>query len=129
MPRKLVRYGIAGSMNAAVYIGLYTALTLLGVPLVVAAIVGFPPSVALGAWLHEHWTFKRGQPHMRGLVAFALTQVTALVLGVVLLIAVVEGLGADKILRADRHDAVRAALHLHRGPHVGLSKVPTHGTR
>jgi len=96
--REILRYGVVGVVNAATYLLAYIALVLAGVHYVVAAVVGFIPSVALGYWLHEHWTFERGLPSRRGLAAFAATQVAALGVSVTLLVAIVDGLGAGEIL-------------------------------
>lgn len=94
---ELLRYGVVGVFNAASYLLVYSALVLLGVPYVLASILAFPPSLTLGYWLHEHWTFERGRPSWRGLSAFAVTQLSALVLGTLLLVGLVGGLGMDEI--------------------------------
>lgn len=127
--REMVRYGLVGLVNAATYLLLYTALLLLGVPYVAAAVLGFPPSVALGYWLHEHWTFERGQPSRRGLATFAATQVVALVLSVLMLVAVVDGLGADEILGRVVTTPVAPVFTYVVGRAWVFSKVPAHGTR
>lgn len=94
---ELLRYGSVGALNAALYLGLYAILVLAGVPYVVAAIVAFPPPVALGYWLHEHWTFARGEPRARWLLAFLVAQLAGLTLGVVALVVLVDGLHLDPI--------------------------------
>jgi putative flippase GtrA len=95
--RELARYSVVGVINAATYIALYSALILVGVPYVLAAVVAFPLPVALGYWLHEHWTFQRGQPTARGLAGFLAIQVVALTLGIVMLVVLVDGLGLAPI--------------------------------
>jgi putative flippase GtrA len=95
---ELVRYGIVGIFNAGTYLGLYSLLVLLGVPFVLSAIVAFPLPVALGYWLHEHWTFARKDPTARRLGAFLGLQALSLGGSLLLLIALVNGLHVDPIL-------------------------------
>lgn len=96
--KEFVRYGIVGAVNAAVYLALYSALVLAGVPYVLAAIVGFPLPVALGYWLHERWTFARNEPTLGRLGTFLVLQILSFGLGLLLLVALVSGLGVDPIL-------------------------------
>jgi putative flippase GtrA len=96
--RELVRFGLVGGFNAATYFGGYAALVLVGVPYLLAAIVAFVASASLGYWLHEHWTFKRADPSLRGWVSWLAAQAGATGLNLLLLAIAVGGLGADKIL-------------------------------
>jgi putative flippase GtrA len=96
--KELMRYGIVGALNAATYLALYTALVLVGVPYVVAAIVGFPLPVALGYWLHERWTFARNEPTLRRLGSFLMLQILAFGGGLLLLVLLVSGLGVNPIV-------------------------------
>jgi putative flippase GtrA len=96
--RELVRFGLVGGFNAATYFGGYTAGVLLGVPYLLAALVAFVASASLGYWLHEHWTFKGGQPSVRGWLSWLAAQAGATGLNLLLLAIAVDGLGADKIL-------------------------------
>jgi putative flippase GtrA len=95
---ELVRYGIVGVINASSYLALYTALVLLGIPYVLAAVVAFPVPVAFGYWLHERWTFARNEPTMRRLVVFLALQIMAFGVGLGLLVLLVNGVGVDPIL-------------------------------
>ena len=95
--REISRYGAVGLVNVATYLALYSALVLAGVPYVLAAVLAFPLPVALGYWLHEHWTFERGRPTGRGLAGFLAIQVAALAIGVVALVVLVDGLGMAAI--------------------------------
>lgn len=95
---ELLRYGVVGLFNAGTYLGLYTVLVLVGMPYVLAAIVAFPLPVALGYWLHEHWTFARKDPTARRLGAFLGLQALSLGGSVLLLVALVDGLHVDPIL-------------------------------
>lgn len=94
---ELMRFALVGVVNAGTYFALYTVLVLAGVPYVLAAVLAFPLPVALGYWLHEHWTFERGEPTARGLAGFLAIHVAALGLGLVVLIALVDGLGVGAI--------------------------------
>jgi putative flippase GtrA len=95
---ELMRYGVVGLINAGTYLGMYSGLVLIGVPFVLAAVLAFPLPVALGYWLHEHWTFARGEPTARRLGAFLLLQAMALGGSLLLLILLVDGLGLNAIL-------------------------------
>jgi putative flippase GtrA len=96
--REIVRFGLVGGFNAATYFGGYAALVLLGVPYFLAAVLAFVASASLGYWLHEHWTFKGGQPSVRGWLSWLAAQAGATGLNLLLLVIAVDGLGADKIL-------------------------------
>jgi putative flippase GtrA len=96
--KELVRYGIVGTFNAVTYLALYSALVLIGMRYVLAAIVAFPLPVALGYWLHERWTFARNDPTMRRLGTFLILQIMAFGVGLLLLIALVNGFGVNAIV-------------------------------
>lgn len=89
---------MVGGFNASTYFGGYTALVLLGVPYLLAAVVAFAGSASLGYWLHEHWTFKGGEPSLRGWISWLGAQGGATLLNLALLAIAVDALGADKIL-------------------------------
>ncbi len=95
--REAGRYGAVGVVNLLTFVALYTGLVLAGVPYVLATVVAFPVPVALGYWLHEHWTFGRGQPTARGLTGFLAIQLLTLALDVAVLVALVDGLGIAPI--------------------------------
>jgi putative flippase GtrA len=95
---ELARYAIVGLVNAAAYIGLYTILIMAGMHYVLAAIVAYPLPVALGYWLHEHWTFARSQPTMRRLGMFLALQAAAFCVGLGLLVVLVSGLHWNPIV-------------------------------
>lgn len=95
---ELVRYGLVGLVNAGTYLGLYSLLVVLGVPYVLAAIVAFPVPVALGYWLHEHWTFARSEPTIRRLGIFLILQACAFGVGLGLLVLLVNGFGWNPIV-------------------------------
>jgi putative flippase GtrA len=95
---ELVRFGLVGGFNAATYFGGYTALVLVGVPYLLAALVAFLASASLGYWLHEHWTFKGATPTVRGWVSWLAAQGTATLLNLALLALLVDGFDLDSIL-------------------------------
>ena len=97
--RELARFGLVGGFNAATYFGGYTAGVLLGVPYLLAALIAFVISASIGDWLHEHWTFKGGQPTVRGAgCRWLAAQAGATGGNLVLLAIAVDGLGANDIL-------------------------------
>jgi putative flippase GtrA len=96
--RELARFALVGGFNASTYFGGYTALVLLGVPYLLAAVVAFVLSASLGYWLHEHWTFKGASPSARGWISWLAAQGGATLLNLALLAIAVDVLGAGKIL-------------------------------
>lgn len=96
--RELARFGLVGGFNAATYFGGYTALVLLGVPYLLAALASFLVSASLGYWLHEHWTFKGATPTVRGWVSWLAAQGGATLLNLALLALLVDGAGLDSIV-------------------------------
>jgi putative flippase GtrA len=94
---ELLRYGAVGLVNALTNLGLYSAMVLVGVPYTVAAVAAFPLPLALGYWLHEHWTFRRGEPTAARLGAFAVLQCSALGISVLLLAVCVDGFGVAPV--------------------------------
>jgi putative flippase GtrA len=96
--KELVRFGLVGGFNAATYFGMYTAGVLVGVPYLLSAFVSFLLSASLGYWLHEHWTFRGGQPTVRGWSRWLAAQGAATVFNLAGLAVAVDVLGADKIL-------------------------------
>jgi putative flippase GtrA len=95
---ELARFGLVGGFNAATYFGGYTALVLLGVPYLLAALIAFFLSASLGYWLHEHCTFKGRSPTVRGWLSWLAAQGMATGLNLVLLAVLVDGFDVDKIV-------------------------------
>jgi putative flippase GtrA len=125
---ELVRYGIVGVINASSYLALYTALVLLGVPYVLAAVVAFPIPVAFGYWLHERWTFARNEPTMRRLAVFLALQIMAFGAGLGLLVLLVNGVGVDPILARVIVTPVPTLL-AYLGTRIFVFAQPTSGAR
>jgi putative flippase GtrA len=96
--RELVRFGLVGGFNAGTYFGGYTALVVVGVPYLAAALIAFALSASLGYWLHEHWTFKGATPTVRGWLAWLAAQGGATGLNLALLALLVDGFGLNSIL-------------------------------
>jgi putative flippase GtrA len=96
--RELARFGLVGVFNAGTYFSLYAAGVLAGVPYLLSAIIAFALSASIGYWLHEHWTFKGGQPTIRGWMTWLAAQGGATALNVALLAIAVDVLGAGEIV-------------------------------
>lgn len=95
---ELVRFGLVGSMSAGLYFGAYALLVLVGVPYIVAALIGFAIAATNGYLLHHHWTFKTGEPTTQGFAGWIALQGSALAVNTLALWFVVSQLGAPQIL-------------------------------
>ncbi len=87
---EILRFGAVGLFNAATYFGLYAAGVVSGVPYLVAATVAFLASASVGYWLHEHWTFKGGDPRVKGWLSWLAAQGAGIALNMVLLAVTVD---------------------------------------
>lgn len=95
---EIARFGIVGLFNAGTYFGIYAAGVLSGVPYLVSATVAFVASGSLGYWLHEHWTFKGGDPRVRGWLSWLAAQGAGIALNMVLLAVAVDVAGWNPLM-------------------------------
>ncbi len=96
---QFAKYGVVGATNTALTFVTYTvAAVLLGVPYLVALIVGYIPGAINSYLLNRHWTFEaKHLPHSRSGSRFAIVQVCAIAANLVLLYVMVHVLHVEKI--------------------------------
>jgi len=87
-----------GASSTILYVVLYTAQVLVGVPFLLASVVAFLPVAVSGYLLHDRWTFRTKAPTGRGLGRWLLLQGTMLALNVLSLWALVRQAGVQRVL-------------------------------
>ena len=100
MVRQFIKYGIVGASNTILTFVVYTVLVLaLGVPYVVALLVGFLAGSLNSYLLNRHWTFRAGHlAHASVGTRFAIVQIVAIAANAGLLILFVDDLHVHKVL-------------------------------
>lgn len=95
---EFVRFAAVGASSTILYVALYTAEVLAGVPFLIASMVAFLPVAVSGYLLHDRWTFRTKAATGRGLGRWLLLQGTMLGLNIVSLWALVRPAGVDRLL-------------------------------
>jgi len=94
---ELVRFVAVGVSSAVLYLVVYTAAVLAGVPFVLASLVAFLPVAVYGYVVHDRWTFQTRTPSRRGLARWLFLQGTVWGLNALVLWALVRA-GADRVV-------------------------------
>jgi putative flippase GtrA len=96
---QFVRYGVVGASNTALTFATYSVGVWIGVPYLVALIVGYIPGALNSYLLNRHWTFDAGHlAHSRAGTRFAIVQSCAILANLGLLYLMVHQLHTDKIV-------------------------------
>jgi putative flippase GtrA len=94
---QLVRYGVVGATNTAVFFVSYWVLLQLGVQYLAASAVGYTNGSINGYILNRRWTFQAGHVSVtRSARRYAFVQLVALAANVGLLYLFVDGLRTEK---------------------------------
>lgn len=93
--RRLVRFGLVGVANTAVYYGLYRLVLALGAHYLVAHLGAWALSVVF-SFLANCWFTYRVRPTRRRFLAFPLTTLVSLALTTVGSVVLVNGFGIDQ---------------------------------
>lgn len=89
----MVRFGIVGVANTAIYTGSYAALLAIGVAYVGASVAAYVVAISIAYFLNHRFTF-RVADHSSSLVArFFAVQAGAAVANIAILAVLVEGAG------------------------------------
>ncbi|HEX2704065.1 MAG TPA: GtrA family protein [Solirubrobacteraceae bacterium] len=95
---QFVKYGVVGASNTALTFATYSVGVWIGVPYLVALIVGYIPGALNSYLLNRHWTFDAGHlAHSRAGTRFAIVQSCAILANLGLLYLMVHHLHVDKI--------------------------------
>ncbi len=96
--RLVVRYAVVGAINTAVHfittIALVESAAVEPVP---ASVVGFMLALLVAFFLNSHWTFGRTDRPVMRLYRFSMVSVLGLALNTLIMVAVVDWLGAHYI--------------------------------
>lgn len=95
---EVARFVAVGATSTVLYLVLYTALVLVGVPFLAASILAFLPVVVYSYLVHDRWTFRTKAPTHRGLARWLLLQGTMLGLNSLALWALVVPGGVHRLL-------------------------------
>jgi putative flippase GtrA len=96
---EFIKYGLVGVSNTLLTYATYGLLVLIGVPYLVALLVGYIPGTVNSYLLNRHWTFEAGHlSHSRAATRFAAVQACAIVANSLLLYLFVHDLHVGKLL-------------------------------
>ena len=100
---QFIKFGIVGLSNTVISYAVYAALTYIGVPYLIASIVGFVASVLNSFFWNNRYVFKKGDGERRNpwwtlAKTFLAYAGTGLVLANVLLVLLVEKAGVSKYI-------------------------------
>ena len=97
--RQFVKYGVVGASNTVLTFATYSVGVWIGVPYLVALIVGYLPGALNSYLLNRHWTFAAGDlSHAHTGSRFAIVQGCAIVANLGALYVLVHELAVEKIL-------------------------------
>jgi putative flippase GtrA len=96
--RHAVKYAIVGVTNVTIDFVLYAVLVWAGVWYPLAKTLSLVVATANGYTLNRLWTFRAGRHHNTMLTKYFTVQAVCLTANLVLLVALVEGAGLDKVL-------------------------------
>ena len=86
---EFLRFGAVGASSTMIYLGVYGAAILAGVPFALAALAAFVISAVWGYLLHDRWTFRTHTPTRGGLVRWLILQSAVVALDIAALWALV----------------------------------------
>ena len=99
MVRQVVKYGIVGASNTILTFVIYTIAVEVGVPYLIALIVGYVAGSLNSYLLNRRWTFRAGHiAHTTVGPRFAIVQIVAILANLGLLYLFVHDLAVHKIL-------------------------------
>jgi putative flippase GtrA len=95
---QFVKYGLVGASNTALTFLTYSLGVWIGVPYLVALIVGYVPGALNSYLLNRHWTFRAGHlSHAHSGTRFVIVQAGAILANLGLLYVTVHDLHVGKI--------------------------------
>jgi len=96
--RQFVKYGVVGASNTALTVAAYSVGVWIGVPYLVALLVGYIPGGLNSYLLNRHWTFRAGHlSHAHSGTRFPIVQVGAILANELALYVLVHDAHVEKI--------------------------------
>jgi len=90
---RVVRFGVVGVANTAIYTGTYAGLLAAGLPYIDASVCAYIVAISIAYFLNHRFTFRVAE-HSSGLVArFFAVQVAGAVINIALLALLIDGWG------------------------------------
>ncbi|MEH3055250.1 MAG: GtrA family protein [Patulibacter minatonensis] len=95
---RIVRFGIVGVMNTAIYTSAYAAFLALGFPYLDASVCAYIIAISIAYFLNHRFTFRVAE-HSRGLVGrFFAVQIAGAVVNIALLALLIDHWGWDELV-------------------------------
>ncbi len=96
---QFIKYGVVGASNTLITLATYTlCVKLLGVPYLIALLIGYALGGLNSYLLNRHWTFQAGHlSHSHAGTRFAVVQVVAILVNELLLYVLVHNSHVEKI--------------------------------
>jgi putative flippase GtrA len=96
--RRFLRFALVGGSNGVVTVGIYSLMLSIGVAYPIAAVLGYLAGIVNGYTWNRLWTFETGRFYLPEFSRYLAVQGFGLFLNLVLLYALIEGLGTAKAI-------------------------------
>jgi putative flippase GtrA len=94
--RRFLRFALVGGSNGVVTVVTYALLLAIGIAYPIAAILGYMAGIVNGYTWNRLWTFETGPFHLPEFSRYLVVQGSGLALNLLLLYALIEGVGMAK---------------------------------
>lgn len=95
---RVIRFGLVGITNTAIYTGLYAGFLALGLHYVHASIVAYVIAISIAYFLNHRFTFRVAE-HSSGVVTrFFVVQASGALVNIALLAVLIDGAGWDELV-------------------------------
>jgi putative flippase GtrA len=95
---RMLRFGIVGVANTAIYTGTYAGLLAIGVPYLGASVLAYLVAISIAYFLNHRFTFRVADHSSSLVVRFFAVQAGAAVANIALLALLVEGVGMGPLV-------------------------------
>ncbi|MFE7060735.1 GtrA family protein [Sutcliffiella sp. NPDC057660] len=98
LKKEIVLFGLVGVLNTGINFAVYTLLVLVGVPYLLANVVGYGVGMINSYFLNKHFVFKQKEQNPTHLAKFIIVNLMTVVVHSILLYVAVTTFGFHKIL-------------------------------